>query len=62
MSERVSEDFGCFLVNFTPPAHGYPANTVSDYDYHETTFDLTLNQTVARNWFLRVPQRYPCLT
>ena len=58
MSEQVSEDFGCFLVNFTPPAHGYPANTVSDYDYHETTFDLTLNQTVARNWFLQLRYQY----
>jgi tetratricopeptide (TPR) repeat protein len=58
MSEQVDEEFGYFQVNFTPPAQGYAANTLSDYDYHETTFDLALNQIVARNLFLQAQYQY----
>ena len=58
LSEEVNEDFGYFQVNFTPPAQGYAANTLSDYDYHETTFDLTLNQVAARNVFLQAQYQY----
>jgi outer membrane receptor protein involved in Fe transport len=58
MSEQVSEDFGYFLVNFAPPARSYPGSTVSDYDYHETDYYLTLNQIVARDWFFQAQYQY----
>jgi outer membrane receptor protein involved in Fe transport len=59
LREQVDNPFGFFAFNFGAfPATGSPAETYKDLLYHETSAIATVNDIIARDWFLQAQYEF----